>query len=181
MRTLMQKRAAASPPSDVGGSGLASLMDGRRVQFLPVMWRATLDDFEPPPPDNEDDAAAEHLDNVFSLDEILGGKESIPFVKQLISSVALDVPFYLSRHKNEILSRVRLQTNHIWRVFVQVSSARSCHTRSEADSLDTAQPRFPRQGRQDESHRAQLGRRHCRRRTFRAANTRHATERAQHV
>jgi hypothetical protein len=69
----MAKRASAAPPSDVGGGGMASLLAGKRVQFLPVMWRATLEDFEPPRA--EEDADGEHFDNVFQLDQIFGAGE----------------------------------------------------------------------------------------------------------
>jgi hypothetical protein len=65
LRVLAQKRQASAPPSDVGGGGFPVLGEGRRVQFLPVLWRATLQDFEPPASDEQVNPE-EHLTNQFS-------------------------------------------------------------------------------------------------------------------
>lgn len=75
MRTLMSRRAASKPPSDVGGAGLPGLIGGRRVQFIPVMWRSALDDFVPPRMEEGEQEEEEHLDNQFGLEEIFGSNE----------------------------------------------------------------------------------------------------------
>ncbi|CEH15863.1 Phosphatidic acid-preferring phospholipase A1, contains DDHD domain [Ceraceosorus bombacis] len=141
MRTLMSRRAASKPPSDVGGGGLPGLIGGRRVQFIPVMWRSALDDFQPPRQEEGDED--EHLDNQFGLEQIFGSneKDSIPFVKTLISGVALDIPFYLSHHKGEIMNRVRAHTNFVWRLWNQRNPrflARGGKTHLIAHSLGAA-------------------------------------------
>lgn len=116
LRSLVHKRASGAPPTDVGGGGIPALAEGRRVQFLPVMWRATLEDFEPPPLDSEHDTE-EHLNNRFSLEDIFA--DSIPLIRQLISGILLDIPLYLSQHKEEILRRVIRESNRIYRLFCQ--------------------------------------------------------------
>lgn len=63
------------------------MMGGKRAQFIPIRWRADLefDPFE----DDEDEA------NRFTIEDIeIGG--SVPLLRQVISGLALDVPFYLS-------------------------------------------------------------------------------------
>lgn len=116
LRTLAHKRQAKASLSDVGGGGMPALSKGHRVQFIPVLWRATLQDFEPPATD--DAAAEEHLNNRFDIDEILSS-DTIPLVRQLISGVLFDIPLHLSQHREEILSRVIRKTNRVWRLFAQ--------------------------------------------------------------
>lgn len=48
--------------------------------------------------DESEDSAEEHLRNSFSLDDI-EIKGSVPFLRQVVSGLVLDVPFYLSHHK----------------------------------------------------------------------------------
>lgn len=114
-RTLIQKRAAAKPPTDIGGGGVPTLARGRRLQFLPVLWRTTLD-FDPTADDEEE---GEHLSNRFSLDDIAGEKDSIPLVRTLISNVLLDIPFYLSQHKTTIIKSVVREANRVYRLWCQ--------------------------------------------------------------
>ncbi|KAL9933171.1 hypothetical protein V8E36_007889 [Tilletia maclaganii] len=114
-RELVHKQAEAPPPSTVGGGGFAQMMGGRRVQFLPVMWRAALEDFEP----EAAHEANEELNNHFTLDEVFGDRNSIPIVRKLISGVLLDIPLYLSRHRKEIIRRVIGEANKMYRLFCQ--------------------------------------------------------------
>lgn len=116
LRNLTRKRAGLAPPSDVGGKGLSELTKGRRVQMLPVMWRATLEDFEPTARDG-DAHPDEHLDNNFTIDDIFS--DTMPIIKQLISGVLFDIPLYLSHHREEIMSRVVRENNRIVRLFLQ--------------------------------------------------------------
>lgn len=116
LRALAHKRQGSAPPSDVGGGGLPALSKGRRVQFLPVLWRATLQDFEPPTLD-ENAKPEEHLDNHFSIDDIFS--DTIPLIRQLISGILFDIPLYLSQHREEILSRVIKESNRVWKLFSQ--------------------------------------------------------------
>ncbi|KAK0547250.1 hypothetical protein OC844_007170 [Tilletia horrida] len=114
-RELVHKQAAAAPPATVGGGGFPQMLKGRRVQFLPVMWRAALEDFEPEPAHEP----KEELNNHFTLDEVFGDRNSIPIVRKLISGVLLDIPLYLSRHRSEIIRRVIREANRMYRLFCQ--------------------------------------------------------------
>ncbi|CAD6941352.1 unnamed protein product [Tilletia controversa] len=114
-RDLVQKQAKATPPATVGGGGFSQMLDGRRIQFLPVMWRAALEDFDPEPAHEHDD----ELDNHFALDDVFGDRNSIPIVRKLISGVLLDIPLYLSRHRTEIIRRVIREANRMYRLFCQ--------------------------------------------------------------
>ena len=82
---------------------LSPLLNGKRAQFIPVLWRAELDFDEV---DESADAADEHLANRFSLADI-EVPNSIPFLRQVVSGLVLDVPFYLSpSHKTKMLKSV---------------------------------------------------------------------------
>lgn len=119
-RLLVQSRANLNSPNEIGGEGFPGLLDGKRVQFLPVMWRSTLEDFKPTnDQDDEDEGGEGYTKNEFELDDILGESDSIPLVRQLISGVALDIPLYLSQHKPHILSRVVRESNRLHRLFIQ--------------------------------------------------------------
>ncbi|SCV73522.1 BQ2448_7448 [Microbotryum intermedium] len=93
---------------------LAPLLNKKRAQFIPLLWRTDLsfDD------DAEDlgDSADEHLRNKFSLDDI-EIKGSIPLLRQVVSGLVLDVPFYLSHHKGKMLKAVVKEANRIYRLF----------------------------------------------------------------
>lgn len=119
LRALAHKRQAHAPPVDVGGGGMPALSKGRRVQFIPVLWRATLQDLEDFDPPNTDKEASpeEHLGNRFSIDDIFS--DTIPLIRQLISGILFDIPLYLSHHREEILSRVVKESNRVWRLFAQ--------------------------------------------------------------
>ncbi|KAE8233851.1 hypothetical protein CF326_g1114 [Tilletia indica] len=114
-RDLVHKQAKATPPATIGGGGFSQMLDGRRIQFLPVMWRAALDDFDPEPAHESDD----ELNNQFALDDVFGDRTSIPIVRKLISGVLLDIPLYLSRHRTEIIRRVIREANKMYRLFCQ--------------------------------------------------------------
>lgn len=116
LRVLLHKRQNSAAPSDVGGGGIPELSKGKRVQIIPVLWRATLQDFEPPRPDEQVNPE-EHLTNHFSIDDIFS--DTIPLIKQLISGILFDIPLYLSQHKEEILNRVVREMNRVYRLFIQ--------------------------------------------------------------
>jgi hypothetical protein len=116
LRTLAHKKQAAGAPLDVGGEGMKALSKGKRIQFIPILWRATLTDFQPPTTDT-DAKPEEHLDNRFSIDDIFS--DTIPLIRQLISGILFDIPLYLSQHRDEILARVVKESNRVWRLFTQ--------------------------------------------------------------
>ncbi|GAA5960704.1 hypothetical protein JCM8115_001804 [Rhodotorula mucilaginosa] len=93
---------------------LSPLLNGKRAQFIPVLWRAELDFDEV---DESADAADEHLANRFSLADI-EVPNSIPFLRQVVSGLVLDVPFYLSpSHKTKMLKSVVRECNRIYTLF----------------------------------------------------------------
>lgn len=54
-------------------------------------------------------------DNMFTLKDLQ--PPSIPIVRDLIKDVMLDIPFYLSSHKDKILEAVCAEANRVWEVF----------------------------------------------------------------
>lgn len=93
---------------------LSPLLHSKRAQFIPVLWRADLQ-FEDDVDDTRD-SADEHLRNRYTLDDIeIKGK--IPFLRQVVSGLVLDVPFYLSHHKVKMTKAVVREANRIYRLF----------------------------------------------------------------
>ncbi|KAK2736404.1 hypothetical protein FQN57_000781 [Myotisia sp. PD_48] len=84
------------------------------IMVLPVNWRSTLS--------LEDTdvgvARPEGLNaNRFSLKDIT--PESIPGIRNLISDVMLDIPYYLSHHKQKMVFAVVKEANRIYRLWCQ--------------------------------------------------------------
>lgn len=82
------------------------LSRGRRAQFLPICWRRFVE-FDDKPDGN---------DNFYTLDDITN-KASIPVVRNVITKVVLDVPFYLSRHRKKMIDSVISEINRTYRLF----------------------------------------------------------------
>lgn len=119
-RILVQNRSKLEPPSEIGGEGFKGILNGKRVQFIPVMWRKTLEDFKPRSSDEDDEEDDEnYTKNEFDLQDILGESDSIPLVRSLIEGVLLDIPLYLSQHKGYILKKVKRECNRLYRLFLQ--------------------------------------------------------------
>ncbi|KAI9866851.1 MAG: S23-interacting protein [Trichoglossum hirsutum] len=82
------------------------------MMVLPVNWRSTLsfEDGGPLPvcEDGEPDPAINH----FNLNDITPG--TIPAVRNLISDVMLDIPYYLSHHKPRVIKAVIMEANRIY-------------------------------------------------------------------
>ena len=53
--------------------------------------------------------------NIFTLKDLQ--PKSIPIVRDLIKDVMLDIPYYLSSHKEKILEAVVAEANRVWEVF----------------------------------------------------------------
>lgn len=86
------------------------------VMVLPINWRSTLqlDDGGPDPhPNRRDDSSK----NQFALKDITA--ESIPAVRNLISDVMLDIPYYLSHHKSKMIEAVVREANRVYRLWVK--------------------------------------------------------------
>ncbi|EEQ35076.1 hypothetical protein McanMca71_001735 [Microsporum canis] len=84
------------------------------IMVLPVNWRTTLslEGTEGSTPAAEDPHA-----NNFSLKDIT--PDTIPGVRNLISDVMLDIPYYLSHHKQKMVHAVVREANRIYRLWCQ--------------------------------------------------------------
>ncbi|GAA6052976.1 hypothetical protein JCM3770_001158 [Rhodotorula araucariae] len=99
---------------------LSPLLNGKRAQFIPVLWRGDLNFDEV---DESLDSADEHLANHFTLNDI-EVKGSVPFLRQVVSGLVLDVPLYLSPpHKARMIRSVVKEANRIYRLFVRRNPA----------------------------------------------------------
>ncbi|OJD26975.1 hypothetical protein ACJ73_01631 [Blastomyces percursus] len=83
------------------------------IMVLPVNWRSTLSledaDVEPSVEDPDK--------NKFSLKDIT--PETMPAIRSLISDVMLDIPYYLSHHKQKMVQAVVKEANRIYRLWCQ--------------------------------------------------------------
>lgn len=85
------------------------------VMVLPINWRSTLkleDDGPAPDPNHKDENTTK---NQFNLKDITA--ESIPAVRNLISDVMLDIPYYLSHHKAKMMEAVIREANRVYRLW----------------------------------------------------------------
>lgn len=91
----------------------ASIMENRRCQVLPVQWRANLklesDDYV--------ESERNERDNVFTVADITIGK-SIPYVREVTNSVLLDIPLFMSDHRQRMIEAVCQQANRLYRLWV---------------------------------------------------------------
>lgn len=82
------------------------------IMVLPVNWRSTLSledaDIETQP---SEDPTVNH----FSLKDIT--PDSIPAIRNLISDVMLDIPYYLSHHKAKMIQAVVKEANRVYRLW----------------------------------------------------------------
>ena len=78
------------------------------IMVLPVNWRLTVS------LDDETNSKEQH-ENDFSLKDIT--PDSLPTIRNLISDVMLDVPYYLSHHKEKMTSAVISEANRVYRLW----------------------------------------------------------------
>ena len=85
------------------------------IMVLPVNWRSKmkLEDGGPQPEPNRKDPDSSK--NQFTLKDITA--ESLPAVRNLISDVMLDIPYYLSHHKPKMIEAVIQEANRIYRLW----------------------------------------------------------------
>ncbi|OCF44923.1 phospholipase [Kwoniella heveanensis CBS 569] len=92
---------------------LASIIRDRRCQILPVQWRTSLN-----LGDEKTEEDREHgMDNRFTIADITINK-SIPYVRELTNSVLLDIPLYMSHHRQKMIEAVCLQANKLYRLWI---------------------------------------------------------------
>ncbi|KAL7421212.1 hypothetical protein Q5752_004097 [Cryptotrichosporon argae] len=92
---------------------LASIIRERRCQVLPVQWRASLK-LEP---EGSEENIAHEMDNRFTMADITISK-SIPYVRELTNSVLLDIPLFMSHHRQKMIEAVCLQANKLYRLWI---------------------------------------------------------------
>ena len=85
--------------------------------FLQINWRSTLqlDDGAPDPDPNRRDG--DPSKNQFTLKDITA--DSIPAIRNLISDVMLDIPYYLSHHKDKMIEAVIKEANRVFRLWIR--------------------------------------------------------------
>ncbi|KAL8707636.1 MAG: hypothetical protein Q9220_007374 [cf. Caloplaca sp. 1 TL-2023] len=85
------------------------------IMVLPINWRSTLkfEDGHPRSKLNRKDGATSKND--FTLKDITA--DSIPAVRNLISDVMLDIPYYLSHHKPRMIEAVVREANRVYRLW----------------------------------------------------------------
>src|SRR5262249_50105065 len=95
-----------------------------RPCILPINWRSRLSfDFDRPPPSTvrpslsrvSTSTSVTLEDNVYTLSDLQ--PDSISIVRDIIKDVMLDIPYYLSSHKDKILKAVIEEANRVWEVF----------------------------------------------------------------
>ncbi|WVF65714.1 hypothetical protein IAT40_000445 [Kwoniella sp. CBS 6097] len=92
---------------------LASIIRDRRCQILPVQWRTSLN-----LNDEKTEEDREHgMDNRFTIADITINK-SIPYVRELTNGVLLDIPLYMSHHRQKMIEAVCLQANKLYRLWI---------------------------------------------------------------
>ncbi|EJC98098.1 uncharacterized protein FOMMEDRAFT_171452 [Fomitiporia mediterranea MF3/22] len=91
---------------------LASVMRDRRVQFLPVQWRTNFQLSA----DEESRREAAGIDNNFTLNDITI-RNTVPYVRDLMNNVLIDIPYFLSQHKDRMIQAVAKQANRIYRLW----------------------------------------------------------------
>lgn len=85
------------------------------VMVLPINWRSTLKlEADGPAPD-PNQKETNGTKNQFNLKDITA--DSIPAVRNLISDVMLDIPYYLSHHKAKMVEAVICEANRIYRLW----------------------------------------------------------------
>ncbi|PNS14680.1 hypothetical protein CAC42_1702 [Sphaceloma murrayae] len=85
--------------------------DAGGIMVLPVNWRHTLS-FEEGGYRNDTDDPSE---NQYSLKDIT--PETLPSVRNIVSDVMLDIPYYLSHHQPKMISAVIREANRIYQLW----------------------------------------------------------------
>jgi hypothetical protein len=86
------------------------------VMVLPVNWRSNLS-FEDGGPMRNGDLSKDSSIPDFTLKDIT--PDTIPAIRNLISDVMLDIPFYMSHHKLKMIEALILEANRVYRLWCQ--------------------------------------------------------------
>ncbi|KAL9009555.1 MAG: hypothetical protein Q9173_005425 [Seirophora scorigena] len=85
------------------------------IMVLPINWRSTLKFEEGGPRPNPNQKDGSSSKNEYTLKDITA--DSIPAVRNLISDVMLDIPYYLSHHKPRMIEAVIREANRVYRLW----------------------------------------------------------------
>ncbi len=97
------------------------MIGDRRVQFIPVLWRAAVKAAQ-----DENDSHAEDDFPPLELDDIFGDRNSIPLIRQIISGVLVEIPLYMSAdHHSQMLRCVIAEMNRLYALFRQRNPRRT--------------------------------------------------------
>lgn len=86
-----------------------NLKDQTGIMVLPVNWRLTVSF------DQKVKTTHEGTDNKYALKDIT--PDSLPAVRSIISDVMLDIPYYMSHHKEKMTSAVIREANRVYRLW----------------------------------------------------------------
>ncbi|KAL8778916.1 MAG: hypothetical protein Q9213_007189 [Squamulea squamosa] len=86
------------------------------IMVLPINWRSTLKFEEGGPRPNPNQKDETSSKNDFTLKDITA-EDKISEVRNLISDVMLDIPYYLSHHKPRMIEAVIREANRVYRLW----------------------------------------------------------------
>lgn len=84
-----------------------SLKDETGIMVLPVNWRLGLS--------FDDDYKGKDAENKYEMKDIT--PETLPAIRSLVSDVMLDIPYYMSHHKQKMISAVVREANRVYRLW----------------------------------------------------------------
>lgn len=85
------------------------------IMVLPINWRSKMNLDEGGPEPNPNQKEADSPKNQFALKDITA--DSLPAVRNLISDVMLDIPYYLSHHRPKMIEAVIHEANRVYRLW----------------------------------------------------------------
>lgn len=83
------------------------LRDDAEIMVLPINWRLTVS--------FDDRPKAGTVQNNYELKDIT--PETLPAVRSIISDVMLDIPYYMSHHKQKMIAAVVREANRVYRLW----------------------------------------------------------------
>lgn len=84
-----------------------SLKDNTGIMVLPVNWRLGLS--------FDEEQKAQDAENKYELEDIT--PETLPAIRSMISDVMLDIPYYMSHHKQKMIAAVVREANRVYRLW----------------------------------------------------------------
>lgn len=85
------------------------------IMVLPINWRSKMKFDDGGPESQPDRKDPDFAKNQFALSNIV--PETLPAVRNLISDVMLDIPYYLSHYKPKMVEAVIKEANRIYRLW----------------------------------------------------------------